>query len=654
RAVWDCGIDKSPGLDVFTFGFYRRFWNVIENDVYDVVKYFFTYGVIPKGCNSSFIALIPKILDANTVKDFRQISLIGNDAVFVVQWCDGNITTLVYVLECFYRASRLQINMSKSKIMGVFVDSDKVRVIKAIHGDDRKVGGYVKDGAKSCWLSIVNEINSLKKKAIKLLDFMYVKLGNGDKTAFWEDIWIEDKALKNRYPRIYSLETCNMITVGMELAQTSLDSSFRRVPRGGVEQEQFDELSALVYDVTLTPMSDRWIWTLKSSGDFFVASVRKVIDDKSLSKIDSKTRWIKYVPIKVNVHAWKVKIDSLPTRDFWIRNKEAPGWVLDFMEENDDEQQNDNGGFNVHESGSCGGDSDVEGVLETIFEESGQKEKNLDEKHTNKQENHSGDPFMVDGMWIESPNRVKGEFFHHFSSRFDKLDVRRAHIEMSYPKTLTCDQQRAVWDCGIDKSPGSDVFTFGFYRRLWNLIENDVYDAVKYLFTYGVIPKGCNSSFIALIPKIPDANTTNLDSSFCRVLRGGVEQEQFDELSALVHDVTLTPMSDRWIWTLKSSGDFSVASVRKVIDDKSLPKVDSKTRWIRYVPIKVNVHARKEDSCARVCVSGGGGVGTVGGGGRSGAESGAEKEVVVAACGGDTPKTFPGDMSPEKVNNFVV
>nr|GEY70967.1 ribonuclease H-like domain-containing protein [Tanacetum cinerariifolium] len=66
---------------------------------------------------------------------------------------------------------------------------------------------------------------------------------------------------------------------------TSLDFSFRRVPRGGVEQEQFDELS-----------------------------VRKVIDDKSLPDVDSKTRWIKYVPIKVNVYAWKVKTNSLQTR----------------------------------------------------------------------------------------------------------------------------------------------------------------------------------------------------------------------------------------------------------------------------------------------------------------------------------------------------
>nr|GEX48594.1 RNA-directed DNA polymerase, eukaryota, reverse transcriptase zinc-binding domain protein [Tanacetum cinerariifolium] len=89
----------------------------------------------------------------------------------------------------------------------------------------------------------------------------------------------------------------------MKLAQTSLDSLFRRIPSGGVEQEQFDELSALVHDVTLTPISDRWIWALESSEDFSVASVKKVIDDKSLPEVDSKIRWIKYVPIKVTALA---------------------------------------------------------------------------------------------------------------------------------------------------------------------------------------------------------------------------------------------------------------------------------------------------------------------------------------------------------------
>ncbi|GKB32265.1 RNA-directed DNA polymerase, eukaryota, reverse transcriptase zinc-binding domain protein [Tanacetum coccineum] len=78
RVVWDCGVDKSPGPDGFSFSFYRHFWPVIEKDVFEAVDYFFMYGEIPNGCNSNFIALIPKILDANMVKDFRPISLIGS------------------------------------------------------------------------------------------------------------------------------------------------------------------------------------------------------------------------------------------------------------------------------------------------------------------------------------------------------------------------------------------------------------------------------------------------------------------------------------------------------------------------------------------------------------------------------------------------
>nr|GFC44811.1 RNA-directed DNA polymerase, eukaryota [Tanacetum cinerariifolium] len=61
-------------------------------------------------------------------------------------------------------------------------------------------------------------------------------------------------------------------------------------------------------------MADRWTWALENSGEFTVSSVRKHIDDKLIRGVGSKTRWIKYVPIKVNVNAWKVKLDALPTK----------------------------------------------------------------------------------------------------------------------------------------------------------------------------------------------------------------------------------------------------------------------------------------------------------------------------------------------------
>ncbi|GJU06692.1 RNA-directed DNA polymerase, eukaryota [Tanacetum coccineum] len=470
RAVWDCGIDKSPGPDGFTFG----------------------------GCNSSFIALIPKINGANLVKDFRPISLIGSiykiiakilanrlvgvlgdivnevqsafiserqilDGPFilneVIQWCktkkkqylifkvdfekaydfvrwdflddvlrkfgfgnkwcewiqsclkssrgsilingspteefqffkglkqgkwsDRNINTLIHVLVCFYRASGLRMNISKSKIMGVHVEDTKVKHDAAKLGCltlkspfsylGTKVGGSM--SRVEAWKEVVEKVKSkLSKWKMKALSIggrltllksilgsiptfymsifrvpssvlhtlesircyffngheagsnkatwvrwknvlsdkdngglgvssLYalnrviraihgedgkvgkLKLGNGTTTSFWNDKWYGGGVLKDLFPRLYALENSKSVTVYDKLSDPSLDISFRRKTRGGVEQLQFN-----------------------------VASIRKLIDAKRLPIVSSSTRWVKYVPIKFNVLAWKIKLDALPTR----------------------------------------------------------------------------------------------------------------------------------------------------------------------------------------------------------------------------------------------------------------------------------------------------------------------------------------------------
>ncbi|GJY25246.1 RNA-directed DNA polymerase, eukaryota, reverse transcriptase zinc-binding domain protein [Tanacetum coccineum] len=630
-AVWDYGSEKSPGPNGFSFGFYRYFWAVIENDVFKAVKHFFMYADIPKGCNSSFIALIPKIPDANLVKDFRPISLIGSiykiiakiltnrlvkvlgdivsnvqsafikgrqildgpfilnevlqwckskkkqslifkvdfekafdsvrwdflddvlrkfgfgnkwcewiqkclkssrgsilingspteefqffkglkqgdplspflfilvmeclhlsfqkvvdagmftgirlsqsvnlshmfyadDAVFVGQWNDKNINTLTHVLECFYLASGLRINMSKSRIMGVHVNRDNVhhaagklgclilnspfsylgtkvgglmsrseawneviekvksrlskwkmnalsiggrltllksvlgsipifymsifrvpssvlhklesirrqffnghecgsskaswvkwnyvladkvngglgvsslfalnrglmtkwlwkfydqknclwsKVIRAIHGNDGNIGLIRNTGVRSCWLSIVKEVKELQKQGVNVLDCLSLKLGNGESTSFWHDNWSGVGVAKDIFPRLFALEDRKEVSVRAKLNDLCLDRSFRRPVRGGVEQVQLDTLVNLVSLVNLTPMADRWAWSLEGSGDFSVASIRKVIDANRLKSDSSKTRWVKFVPIKINVFAWKIKMDALPSR----------------------------------------------------------------------------------------------------------------------------------------------------------------------------------------------------------------------------------------------------------------------------------------------------------------------------------------------------
>ncbi|GJU93170.1 hypothetical protein Tco_1317926 [Tanacetum coccineum] len=81
---------------------------------------------------------------------------------------------------------------------------------------------------------------------------------------------------------------------------------------------------------------------------------------------------------------------------------------------------------------------------------------------------------------------------------------------------------------------------------------------------------------------------TSLVCSFRREPRSGVEHSQLVDLLAMIEGVSLGVINDRWTWALEGSGDFSAASVRKLIDDKRLPVVSYKTRWIKAVPIKVN------------------------------------------------------------------
>ena len=90
--------------------------------------------------------------------------------------------------------------------------------------------------------------------------------------------------------------------------------SLRHCPRVGVEFVKFNRLLENLEGYSLPEMHDRWVWSLMGSGEFSVASVRRYIDDHMLPDVSSKTRWLKAVPKKVNVHAWKVKLDNFPTR----------------------------------------------------------------------------------------------------------------------------------------------------------------------------------------------------------------------------------------------------------------------------------------------------------------------------------------------------
>nr|GEX82634.1 RNA-directed DNA polymerase, eukaryota [Tanacetum cinerariifolium] len=93
--VWDGGLDKSPGPDGFTFGFYRRYWILLEDDVVEAVNHFYNNGFCHKGGISSFIALISKTQGAKLVKDFRPVSLIGSLYKIITKLLTNRLVTVI-------------------------------------------------------------------------------------------------------------------------------------------------------------------------------------------------------------------------------------------------------------------------------------------------------------------------------------------------------------------------------------------------------------------------------------------------------------------------------------------------------------------------------------------------------------------------------
>ncbi|GJT53252.1 retrovirus-related pol polyprotein from transposon TNT 1-94 [Tanacetum coccineum] len=67
-------------------------------------------------------------------------------------------------------------------------------------------------------------------------------------------------------------------------------------------------------NVVLSSANDRWSWSLNRNGVFSVKSAREVIDKHLLIISPSPTRWSKLIPIKLNIFAWRMFLDKLPTR----------------------------------------------------------------------------------------------------------------------------------------------------------------------------------------------------------------------------------------------------------------------------------------------------------------------------------------------------
>ena len=69
--------DKAPGPDVFNGQFMKKWWQILNEEFYALCNDFYIDNVNLEGINSSYIILIPKKANVESVNDYIPISLMN-------------------------------------------------------------------------------------------------------------------------------------------------------------------------------------------------------------------------------------------------------------------------------------------------------------------------------------------------------------------------------------------------------------------------------------------------------------------------------------------------------------------------------------------------------------------------------------------------
>ncbi|GKC09900.1 hypothetical protein Tco_1001510 [Tanacetum coccineum] len=328
KAVWECGENKSPDPDGYTFEFYRKFWYLVGPDFCKAIQWFFYHSNFLRGCNSSFVALIPKVPDAKLVSDFRPISLLGSMYKVITKILANRLSSVISDL-----VSDVQRVVEAGMYKGIVIDNsvmisrlfyadDAVFVVRAWEDTLCKLKSRLSKW-KAKTLSIGGRLTLLKavlgatpiydmslyrvpKTVLNMMESLRSKFFNGSDGGDKKITWIKwTKVLaakKNGGLGVSSFFALNrdllfrLLTVLLaeKCHPNTLDQTFRRNIRGGVESHQYMQLQDLIGVVSLSNSTDRWVWDLNGNGDFMVKESRSMIEILCYLRESDDTCWIMY------------------------------------------------------------------------------------------------------------------------------------------------------------------------------------------------------------------------------------------------------------------------------------------------------------------------------------------------------------------------
>ena len=146
--------------------------------------------------------------------------------------------------------------------------------------------------------------------------------GNGLKVFFWEDTWLNDKALADRFPSLYDKTTTSFHTVSEVLKllhSTPISSTLWLTQLLSDDQISLSSLLRLTEGVVLRDKNDQIVWA-PSGGSYNTSQAYKILFSRMHSSSGQQGLWnviwkLK-TPPKVSIFIWKLNWEVLPTTYF--------------------------------------------------------------------------------------------------------------------------------------------------------------------------------------------------------------------------------------------------------------------------------------------------------------------------------------------------
>ncbi|KAJ0842900.1 putative reverse transcriptase zinc-binding domain-containing protein [Helianthus annuus] len=170
------------------------------------------------------------------------------------------------------------------------------------------------------WKDISSMEVEFLKYGVNIQEKLKVKVGNGNKTRFWKDVWLEQQPLKDVYPELYRMAKDKDCTIASCLVGFRSNNQWGwewiKAPSTTGEWEHLGNLMDRLTAHELNGSRDEWTWSNSFGEKFSVKSIRMELmaGRPSSQQVTCSFVWNVWAPPKCNMLVWRALMGKIASK----------------------------------------------------------------------------------------------------------------------------------------------------------------------------------------------------------------------------------------------------------------------------------------------------------------------------------------------------